>query len=71
MKQMLAMTINGQEVTFQPGKTILEVCQDEKIPIPTMCHDSRLKPYGGCRLCLVEVAGAASRSPPAPPRRRE
>ena len=59
MKQMLAMTINGQEVTFPPGKTILEVCRDEKIPIPTMCHDSRLKPYGGCRLCLVEVAGAA------------
>ena len=59
MKQMLTMTINGREVTFQQGKTVLEVCQDEEIYIPTMCHDPRLKPYGGCRLCIVEVAGAA------------
>ena len=58
MKQMLTMTINGKEVDFAQGKTVLEVCQDQGIPIPTMCHDARLKPYGGCRLCLVEVAGA-------------
>jgi len=58
MKQILTMTINGTEVDFVPGKTVLEVCQDQGIPIPTMCHDARLKPYGGCRLCLVEVAGA-------------
>ena len=58
MKQMLTMTINGNDVDFVQGKTVLEVCQDQGIPIPTMCHDARLKPYGGCRLCLVEVAGA-------------
>ena len=30
----------------------------EEIFIPTLCHDPRLKPYGACRLCIVEVAGA-------------
>jgi len=58
MKQMLTMTINGREVSFEEGKTVLEVCQDEEIFIPTLCHDPRLKPYGACRLCIVEVAGA-------------
>lgn len=58
MTQLLTMMINGNEVEFEQGKTVLEVCQDKDIPIPTMCHDVRLKPYGGCRLCLVEVAGA-------------
>lgn len=58
MKQMLTMTINGREVSFKEGKTVLEVCQDEDIFIPTLCHDPRLKPYGACRLCIVEVAGA-------------
>jgi predicted molibdopterin-dependent oxidoreductase YjgC len=59
MSQLLTMTINDKEVVFQPGKTILQVCQDNLIPIPTMCHDPRLKPYGGCRLCIVDVTGVA------------
>ena len=25
------------------------------IPLPTLCHDDGLVPYGACRLCLVEV----------------
>lgn len=57
MKQTSSITINGRDCVFLQGKTILEVCQKEGIPIPTMCHDERLKPYGGCRLCLVEVEG--------------
>jgi predicted molibdopterin-dependent oxidoreductase YjgC len=58
MKQIFKMTINGSEVDFEQGKTVLEICQDKGIAIPTLCHDARLKPYGGCRLCIVEVAGA-------------
>jgi len=27
------------------------------VKIPTLCHDDRLEPYGGCRLCSVEVKG--------------
>ena len=26
--------------------------------IPTLCHDAKLDPYGGCRVCVVEVEGA-------------
>ncbi len=58
MNQPPTITINGSTFDFEPGKTILEICRDRDIPIPTLCHDSRLKPYGACRLCIVEVAGA-------------
>ncbi len=58
MTETKKMQINGRDVNFQAGQTVLEVCRKEGITIPTMCHDNRLKPYGGCRLCIVEVAGA-------------
>ena len=57
MSTALKIVINGRAIEFEKGKTILEVCRDQEIYIPTLCHDERLKPYGGCRLCLVEVKG--------------
>ncbi len=57
MSTALKIVINGREVAFAKGKTILEVCRDQEIYIPTLCYDERLKPHGGCRLCLVEVKG--------------
>ncbi len=54
---LVRIKINGVEISCAKGKTILEVCRDSKINIPTLCNDERLKPYGGCRLCLVEIEG--------------
>jgi predicted molibdopterin-dependent oxidoreductase YjgC len=58
MEELWTMYIDGTAVQFQQGLTILQVCQQAGVPIPTLCHDKRLKPYGGCRLCVVEVEGA-------------
>jgi formate dehydrogenase alpha subunit len=52
---MLKLTIDGQEVEAQPEMTVLEAAQSAGIYIPTLCADLDLKPYGGCRLCIVEV----------------
>ncbi len=57
MDELIVMKINGMDVHFTKGKTILEVCRNAGITIPTLCYDERLKPHGGCRLCLVEVKG--------------
>jgi NADH dehydrogenase/NADH:ubiquinone oxidoreductase subunit G len=35
--------------------TILEVAKSAGIDIPTLCYHEKLEPYGGCRLCLVEI----------------
>ncbi|HBH61615.1 MAG TPA: hypothetical protein DDX85_07745, partial [Nitrospiraceae bacterium] len=56
---MLNLTINGKKVTAQPGDTILAAALKHKIYIPNLCYDKRLRPYGGCRLCIVEVEGQA------------
>jgi formate dehydrogenase alpha subunit len=51
--------INGRQLAVEGDKTILDVCRESGIFIPTLCYDERLEPYGGCRLCLVEVKGTA------------
>ncbi len=54
---MIELTIDNQKVGVEPGTTILEAALRHGIYIPNLCYDPRLKPYGGCRLCLVEVQG--------------
>ena len=53
----MTIKINNREISCKQGQTVLEVCREANIYIPTLCFDERLKPYGGCRLCLVEVKG--------------
>lgn len=52
---MITLTINKKKITVEPGTTILEAARRHDIYIPTLCDDPRLEPYGGCRLCLVQV----------------
>ena len=50
--------IDGVEVAFSEGETILEIAERHQKEIPTLCYDPRLEPFGGCRLCIVELEGA-------------
>ncbi len=50
------LKINGFEIEVDKGTTILEAAQFLGIDIPTLCHDDGLKPYGVCRLCIVEAS---------------
>lgn len=54
---MLNINIDGKDVSVAAGATVLEAAQQAGIDVPTLCHDSRLKPFGACRLCIVEIAG--------------
>jgi formate dehydrogenase alpha subunit len=56
--EKVKLTINGKTYETERGKTVLEVARENNIWIPTLCYDKRLDPYGGCRICLVEVEGA-------------
>lgn len=51
------IVLDGREVEFRQGETVLEVANREGLAIPTLCHDPRLKPAGACRTCLVEIDG--------------
>jgi NADH dehydrogenase/NADH:ubiquinone oxidoreductase subunit G len=51
----IRLQIDGKEVTASKGMTVLEAAQGAGIYIPTLCHHEKLEPFGGCRLCIVEV----------------
>jgi bidirectional [NiFe] hydrogenase diaphorase subunit len=51
----IQLTIDGRVVSVEEGKTLLEAAQEAGISIPTLCYHEKLVPYGGCRLCIVEV----------------
>jgi formate dehydrogenase alpha subunit len=54
---MVTLKINGESISAQEGKTILEVAKEHGIEIPTLCYHQDLTSVGSCRLCLVEVEG--------------
>ncbi|CFX22265.1 Molybdopterin oxidoreductase [Syntrophomonas zehnderi OL-4] len=54
---MININIDGKEIQGYRGQTILELAQENNIQIPTLCHDERIKTYGACGICVVEVEG--------------
>lgn len=52
------LTVDGVRVAADEGELLVDVLARAGRPVPTLCHDPALEPYGGCRLCLVDVDGA-------------
>jgi formate dehydrogenase major subunit len=55
--------LNGNDVKFKPGQTILEAAEAFGVVIPTLCHLKGATPTGACRICIVEVEGARNLPP--------
>ena len=51
----LNLTIDGRQVKAKEGATALEAAREAGIYIPTLCYYPSLAPYGGCRMCIVEI----------------
>jgi NADH-quinone oxidoreductase subunit G/NADP-reducing hydrogenase subunit HndD len=58
MTQNVTLTIDGLTVAAPAGTSILEAAKKINVKIPTLCHHPDVTPYGGCRVCVVEVVGA-------------
>ena len=54
---MVQITINGKQLEVPEGTTVLRAAEMAGINIPRLCDHKELTPYGGCRLCIVEVQG--------------
>jgi NADH dehydrogenase/NADH:ubiquinone oxidoreductase subunit G len=52
---LVQIEINELGLEAEEGWTILEACEFLGIDVPTLCYDPGLSPYGGCRLCVVEI----------------
>jgi len=53
---MISLSVDGRPVEVPAGTTVLEAARRLGISIPTLCYHDALKPYGGCRICLVEIS---------------
>ncbi|MDP4194091.1 MAG: 2Fe-2S iron-sulfur cluster-binding protein [Bacteroidota bacterium] len=52
---MPKITINGKELEFKAGQTIIEVARENDIVVPHFCWHPKLSVSGNCRMCLVDI----------------
>jgi formate dehydrogenase major subunit len=60
---MPSFTLNGSNIPFEPGATILDAARAQGIDIPTLCWYPKLPNVANCRICLVSVAGMPKLTP--------
>ncbi len=53
----VTINIDNQTLEVEKGLTILQAAERHNIYIPTLCAHQDLTPFGGCRMCIVEVDG--------------
>ncbi|HKI61175.1 MAG TPA: 2Fe-2S iron-sulfur cluster-binding protein [Mariprofundaceae bacterium] len=54
------INIDGVDVPFEEGQTIMDAALAADVYIPHLCHRPGLKPHGSCKLCTVEVNGRSA-----------
>lgn len=54
---LININIDGKEIKSHSDLTILEIAKANGIEIPSLCHDEKIKNFGSCGICVVEVAG--------------
>ena len=52
---MPKIIINGKEIEFEKGMTVLQACELAEVEIPRFCYHEKLSIAGNCRMCLVEI----------------
>ncbi|NYS24145.1 formate dehydrogenase subunit alpha [Rhodobacteraceae bacterium 2376] len=59
MTDKITFTLDGKQVTAEPGQTIWEVANGRGLVIPHLCHKPApgYRPDGNCRACMVEIEG--------------
>ena len=54
---MSFFSIDGQQIEFKQGQTILQAAQDAGVYIPHLCFHPEFKAHGSCRVCIVQIKG--------------
>ena len=53
----ITFLMDGQEVTSEEGKTLLDVAREHGKDVPTICYHDATTANALCRICVVEVEG--------------
>jgi NADH dehydrogenase/NADH:ubiquinone oxidoreductase subunit G len=57
MTNSVKLTMDGQEISVEQGKTLLEAARENGKDIPTICFHEATTANALCRICVVEVEG--------------
>jgi len=53
----VVVEIDGRKAEVTKGTSILRAARETGVDVPKLCATDSLKPFGSCRLCLVEIEG--------------
>ena len=57
MADEITLTIDGVDVQTQPGTMVIQAAMDSGLYIPYLCYYPGMKPFGACRMCVVDIEG--------------
>lgn len=55
--QTPSFSLDGREIPFRPGQTILQAATAASVYVPHLCFHKEFEPHGSCRVCTVKVRG--------------
>ena len=55
--ETVTLEIDGIQVSVPVGTSLLRAAAEAGVMVPKLCATDFLKPFGSCRLCLVEIEG--------------
>jgi formate dehydrogenase major subunit len=56
-EELVTVEIDGLPATVRAGSTVMRAARESGVDVPKLCATDSLKPFGSCRLCLVEIEG--------------
>ena len=51
----IKINIDGKEFTAKAGTNLLQAAMDSGVYIPYLCYYPGMKPFGACRMCMVDI----------------
>ncbi len=60
---LVTLTINGQEVSAEPGRNLIDVAEELGVFVPRFCYHPGMKSVAVCRMCLVQIEGQRKLQP--------
>ncbi len=57
MSEQSTFLLDGEEIPFAPGQTIMQAARAAGKYIPHLCWHPEFKPHGSCKLCTVKING--------------
>jgi [NiFe] hydrogenase diaphorase moiety small subunit len=62
MSNQATFVLDGQEIPFEPGQSVMQAALTAGVFIPHLCYHPEFRPHGSCKLCTVKINGRPATS---------